>query len=107
MGGIVSAANVSGILALQGVEDQPPESRGGSAARERAEIAAGNRLLDELDSLRQDLLLGRVNVAKLQRISTMRTTADRASDPKLTEIMQEIKLRAAVELAKLSVAGLA
>ena len=61
-------------------------------------------LLDELDEVRHGLLVGALSRAQLTRLKAL-VTARRAtvSDPRLAEILDEIELRAAVELAKYEV----
>jgi hypothetical protein len=80
------------LLALQ--EVSADETRG--AIQRHAE-----ELLDELDELRHGLLAGALSRSQLKRLKTM-ISARRASidDPRLAEILDEIELRAAVELAK-------
>jgi hypothetical protein len=85
---------VDGLLALQEVAD----SLGG---RKRA-MAHGEQLLDALDELRDALLTGtmpRARLAALVRLTG--EAAPLADDPRLAEILGDIELRAAVELAKL------
>lgn len=86
--------SIDGLLALQEVDE---DGRGGRQARER-----GDAMLDRLDEIRHGLLTGRVNPAILQRLlNQVREQRGTFTDPKLTEILEEIELRAAVELAKL------
>jgi hypothetical protein len=48
------------------------------------------------------LLTGRISIGELERLSEMVSRETEAtSDPRLREILSEIELRAAVELAKL------
>ena len=62
----------------------------------------GNRMLDLLDDLRHGLLRGAVPVSKLEGLlSLVRNQRDRIDDPRLAEVLDEIEVRAAVELAKL------
>lgn len=86
--------SIDGLLALQEVDQ---DGRGGRQARER-----GDAMLDRLDEIRHGLLTGSVNPATLQNLlNQVRQQRENFSDPKLTEILEEIELRAAVELAKL------
>ena len=61
-------------------------------------------LLDELDEVRHGLLVGALSKVQLTRLKKL-VTARRATvnDPRLAEILDEIELRAAVELAKYEV----
>ncbi|HXQ50990.1 MAG TPA: flagellar assembly protein FliX [Stellaceae bacterium] len=85
---------VEGLLSLQEISD-------GQGGRRRA-IARGEDLLEALDELRHALLVGvlpRARLAALVRLAG--ETAPLVDDPRLAEILSEIELRAAVELAKL------
>lgn len=60
-------------------------------------------ILDMLEELRHGLLMGTVPEAKLARLSEMvRTRKEACSDPRLGALLDEIELRAEVEIAKLS-----
>jgi hypothetical protein len=85
---------VEGLLSLQEVVDA-------TTGRRRA-VKRGEGLLDALDALRHALLAGalpRDQLGMLQRLAA--ETAQTTDDPQLQEIIAEIELRAAVELAKL------
>jgi hypothetical protein len=89
-----AAGTIDGILALQEVDE---DGRGSRQERER-----GEDILDRLDEIRHGLLTGRVNPATLQSLlARVRQQRQTFTDPRLTEILEEIELRAAVELAKL------
>lgn len=85
---------VGGLFMLQEVDQ---DGRGRRQAKEQ-----GEALLDRLDEIRDSLLSGRLNAGTLDRLlNQVRKQRAVFSDPKLTEILDEIELRAAVELAKL------
>ena len=89
---------VDGLFQLQEVPD-------GLAQRRRA-VQRGSTLLDRLDDLRLALLGGGLSpgqVSELQRV----VTSERAlvQDPRLLAVLDEIDLRAQVELAKLTVSS--
>jgi hypothetical protein len=91
-----AAASISGIgalLALQEVDD-PLVGR-------RKAVARGNDLLDGMESLKADLLGGRVSAERLDRIVGMLSKRADSGDPQLEGVIDEIELRAKVELAKL------
>lgn len=97
-GGTVSGAAapspVDGLLALQEVPD--------SLARHAKARRRGEALLEELDQLRLDLLTGTLPEARLERLAALAAAQrERIDDPRLAEIIEEIELRVAVELAKL------
>ena len=85
---------VDGLLALQEVSEDPG---GRSRGRRR-----GEELLDRLEELRLGLLGGGLPMAALERLTLMvAEKRGKVDDPRLTEILDEIEVRAAVELAKL------
>ncbi len=100
VGGSVGLSGVSTILALQGAPDST-ERR----ARQRA-IQRGDAMLDDLEEIRIGLLLGSIPRARLEQLAQLvRARREQVDDPKLMAILDEIELRAAVELAKLSGPG--
>lgn len=87
-------AALSSLLSVQEVNDPLQE-------RKRA-IKRGEDILEELDELRHGLLIGSYPEEKLNRILAMvKSQTGHFADPRLKEILGEIELRAAVELAKL------
>ncbi len=94
VGGGASLAPIDALLALQEVSDDP-----GGRNRGRRH---GEEMLDHLDGLHLGLLSGRMSIGALERLSIM-VTAKRGQvdDPRLAQILDEIEIRAAVELAKL------
>ncbi|MDE2028964.1 MAG: flagellar assembly protein FliX [Alphaproteobacteria bacterium] len=93
LAGIGSTNPVGGILGVQEVEDTLSRAARG---KKRAED-----ILDKLEDLRLQLLAGTLTHGQLQQLSHL-VTARRAhvNDPKLAAILDEIDLRAQVELAK-------
>jgi hypothetical protein len=93
----VGFTDMNTVLALQ---EAPDATRG--RARQRAK-ERGNLMLDQLEEIRLGLLLGTIPMAKLEHLAQLvRAKREQIDDPKLLEILDEIELRAAVELAKLS-----
>lgn len=94
--GVNAAASinaVSGILAAQEVDDAAErESRGKKRALD---------MLDKLDDIRHGLLSGELSAEKLMDLSRLlqsrKVTVD---DPALAQVLDEVDLRAQVELAK-------
>ena len=86
-------AALSTVLAAQEAQDGPGERR-------RA-LARGRSLLDELDQIRVGLLEGTLPEASIRRLAAL-LQADRpsVSEENLLAVLDEIELRAAVELAK-------
>lgn len=94
VGGPAPLASLNAVLAVQEVDD-PLVGRGKLRRR-------GEHLLDALDDVRLALLEGRLPAGKLAAIRQLATERrGRSDDPGLDAILDEIELRAAVELAKL------
>ncbi len=94
-----SIAMVDSLLAVQGAED--PTAR---AARKRARQRA-DTILGELDKVRLAMLGGKLTIGHMVDIAdVVASHRDKITDPALTAIMDEIDLRAQVELAKMRVA---
>ena len=90
------AAPVDALIALQEVPDA-------TADRKRA-VGRGHDLLDRLDEIRHGLLIGALPADRLLCLSEqLRLRQAVANDNGLAEILREIELRVAVELAKLSI----
>ncbi|MBT5415231.1 MAG: flagellar assembly protein FliX [Rhodospirillaceae bacterium] len=88
-------ANLESILLLNDIADREEPD---TAARRDA-----STMLDRLDDIRHGLLLGRLPagvLADLERVA--RRDAAGISDPQLRSLLDEIVLRARVELAKLA-----
>ena len=84
----------SGLLAAQEVGEEGDDRR---RARER-----GLSLLEKLDELRHGLLAGRNPRHQLSNLlHAVRSRREHTADPRIREVLDEIELRAAVELAKL------
>ena len=90
---------VGGVFAVENDSDA-------AGGRSRG-LAAGHDLLDELESLRRALLLGGVSDGRLTQIAGKLDRMPASADRKLDEIIDEIRLRVAVEIAKLSPAHIA
>ena len=78
--------------ALQAVEDP-------LFARKKA-IRRGNALLDTLESIKTDLLLGQVSEGRLNQLMVLVGQARERGLPGLDHLLDDIELRARVELAK-------
>ncbi len=101
MGGGVEAASgamptspISALTMLNEVED--------ATESPKKSIERGNDILDELEKIRDGLLFGGISVGRLENIQKMMARKEGLiEDPVLAEVIEEIELRAAVELAKL------
>jgi hypothetical protein len=88
-----SISTLDALMALQGVED-PTERKKRAAAR-------GRNALDMLDSLKVAVLDGSVDGSTLAKLKVASEGLTEGSgDPGLDQVLGEIDLRVAVELAK-------
>jgi hypothetical protein len=91
---VADLAGLDAMLALQSVEDP--------LGRKRRAVRRGQRLLDALDELKIGMLEGRILTDDLHRLASLsKDSIEGIDDPGLKEVLAEIDLRAAVELAKL------
>ena len=91
-----SIAQVDALLSVQEAED-PTQG----AARKRMRFRA-NAILDELETLRHAMLSGGLTVGHMIDVAdVVASHREKITDPALTAIMDEIDLRAQVELAKI------
>jgi hypothetical protein len=87
-----AATSLDALLALQAVDDPLLKRR--KAARR------GSQLLDTLDGLKTDLLAGKMSEGRLNQLMAVMSQAREQSDPGLDALLDDIELRARVELAK-------
>ncbi len=94
-----SIAQLDALLAVQEVEDPMQK-----AARKKVRMRA-NTILDKLEGIRMRMLGGDLTVGDMIDVAdVVASHRDKIDDPRLSAIMDEIDLRAQVELAKISVA---
>ena len=92
--GPAPTSSVDSVFALQSVGDREGNAR---KAKERAEL-----MLSRLEDLRDGLLMGMVPTDRLHDLAAAaRQQREELDDPRLSEILDDIELRARVELAKL------
>ncbi|MEI6573517.1 MAG: flagellar assembly protein FliX [Alphaproteobacteria bacterium] len=104
IGGDASAANapsktiatigLSAVLALQDEGETPSERR-------RRQLRRGVRILDALEALERDMVLGRLGEMSFSQLSgALSMVSPRDLDTEGRQILRAIDVRAAVELAK-------
>jgi hypothetical protein len=102
-GGVARTASVMGVDALLALQDV-----GGPLEGKRRAVRRASRILDILDEVKLALLDGGTSLAQLDRLRrAVKEERGLTSDPKLDEVLDQIELRAAVEIAKLEIAAYA
>jgi len=98
MSGTAPLTSVNSFLSLQ---EMPSATDGKSRTVERAE-----GLIEHLEAIRHGLLLGQISKKRLSNIvKVLAQQREKNIDPALIEIINDIELRAKVELAKLEMIG--
>ena len=89
-------SSVDSVVALQEITGDNTDERG---AKNRA-----NLILDKLEDIRMGLLLGQIPKTNLEELSKILILArENSIDSNLLEIIEDIELRAKIELAKLAI----
>ena len=100
--GVGGVLGIGGVLAAQSVTD---ESAPDFKERQRR-ASRGAEILDRLEEVRKGLLVGAIPKDRLAELARMvREKRERGADPVISRLLDEIELRAEVELAKLSRRG--
>ena len=89
---LAPATSLDALLALQAVEDP--------LLKKKKLVRRGTLLLDTLDDMQADLLGGRVSEGRLNQLMAVLGQARDKADPRLDALLDDIELRARVELAK-------
>lgn len=98
-----AAAPVAGVAALSVVLAAQEVDEDGERSRRQQLVQRGEDILDRLEEIRRDIISGVVPKARLESLAQMlRSRRATASDPRLIQILDEVELRAAVEIAKLT-----
>jgi hypothetical protein len=105
--GASSTANVSRLGGVMGVDALLAlQDVGGPLERKRRAVKRASGLLDLLDEIKVSLLDGVLGLGQLDRLRrALRDQRALTDDPKLEAVLDEIELRAAVEMAKLEQAA--
>jgi len=86
-------SDIHALLALQEADD-PLRKR-------RKAVRRGQSMLDTLDEVKSDLLIGRVSEGRLNQLQMLVMQAREKTVPHLDALLDDIDLRVQVELAKL------
>jgi len=96
-----SVGGVMGVEALLALQDV-----GGPLERRRRAVGRAGRILDVLDEIKAGLLGGELSADELDRLRrAIRDERSHTDDPNLEAVLDEVELRAAVEVAKLEQAA--
>jgi Class II flagellar assembly regulator len=106
-GGASQASSVSGPRGVMGVESLLAlQDVGGPMERKRRAVRRAGRILDVLDDIKVGMLQGELSIGDLDRLRrAIRDERDQTEDPQLEAVLDDIELRAAVEMAKLEQAS--
>lgn len=107
VGETTNASGVSGSQPIQSVDTllSLQEVPDGTSGRSKG-LMYGKDMLEHLEDIRRGLLLGSIPKARLKALTqVIKQRRDSFQDPGLTEVLDQIELRARVELAKLEVQG--
>lgn len=98
--GVSATSSIMGVDALLALQDV-----GGPLERKRRAVSRAGRILDVLDEVKVSLLDGALSAHQLDRLRrAIRDERAQTDDPKLEAVLDEIEVRAAVEMAKLELA---
>ena len=84
--------DLSSLMALQAFED-PKERR-------RRAVMRGLDLIDVLEGVQMDLLVGGIGQDRLERLASMLGNKEPSGDQRLDALVDDVELRVRVELAK-------
>lgn len=98
VGATAGVSGVMGVLAIQEVDEVDDAAKRASRGKMRA-----MEMLDKLDEIRLGLLSGDLTAERVVELArTVQSRRAEVDDPRLARILDEIDLRAQVELAKLT-----
>ena len=96
---VASTNRISSVDAVVGMQEITDDNKDERGAKNRA-----NLILDKLEDIRMGLLLGEIPKSNLEELSkVLRVARENSVDSKLLEIIDDIELRAKIELAKLEI----
>lgn len=93
-GSLSGVGGLDALLTLQAVDD--PLQR-----QKRKAVQYGFDMLDDLDKVRLDLLSGQLPESRLHALLARVSKQERSGDDRIDSLLNDIELRAQVELAKL------
>ena len=98
---VSAVAGLGGILAAQAVD--PDTGRAPTYDERKRRARRGEEILERLEEIRRGLLQGTIPKDRLATLARLvREKRERGADPLISQLLDEIELRAEVELAKLA-----
>lgn len=98
---VSGVSGVGGLIAAQSVDGAPDDVPDYKERQRRAR--RGVEMLDRLEEIRRGLLLGAIPKDRLGDLARMvREKRERGADAVISRLLDEIELRAEIEIAKLS-----
>jgi len=98
---VSALAGVGGILAAQAID--PDTGQAPSYEERKRRARQGHDILERLEEIRRGLLQGRIPKDRLATVARLvRKKRESGADPLICQLLDEIELRAKVELAKLA-----
>lgn len=92
---IQSGLPVSPLASIIGLSEEAPEEQ-----RRRKAVRRASSLLDELDELHRALCLGTLDHSQLEALASKLGSEPSPEDPELADLIGQIEVRIAVELAR-------
>jgi hypothetical protein len=86
--------DVSALIALQSVDDA-------LHGKKRKAVRKGNKMLDLLEEIRMGILCGSLSISVLRQLERLSAETEASGDERIDTLLEEISLRAQVEVAKL------
>lgn len=94
---LAAASSLTGLLGIQEVSEEEH--------KRKKTLQRGRDMVEVLERLRRQLLMGDITPATLDQLAAIiNQQKQTVMDPELSALIQDIELRAAVELAKLEMA---
>lgn len=98
---VSAVAGLGGILAAQAVDPATGEAPSYEERKRRAR--RGEEILERLEDIRKGLLMGTIPKDRMAALARLvREKREKGADPLISQLLDEIELRAEVELAKLA-----
>ena len=99
IGSVAATNRISSVDSVVALQEITGDNRDEGGAKSRA-----NLILDKLEDIRMGLLMGQIPKSNLEELSKILIVArENSIDSNLLEVIEDIELRAKIELAKLEI----